>query len=181
MGSGRGRKAEDKAEARSEQAYQQYTPSPLEEKRNARTMKFLDDFEGGKDVKDIDAVRPYYDLFQNAKNSQKNQMIGRGVVALGRNGNADSQVSDLDKYVQAQREQDAAGMLYGATNQAYGDALGESQYLIGVDQQRKAGRAGLAANMYQTVLHRPERKPLWERLLGMGVGAGATIASAGMA
>lgn len=181
MGSGRGKRSEQQAEKRSVTAFNEYTESPLEKMRNERTMKFLQDFEGGKDVKDIEALSPFLNLYNNAKNSQANQMVGRGVVALGRNPNADSQVSDLDKYVQAQREQDAAGMLYNAANDAYQGAVNESNNLISFDQSRKAGRAGLANQMYHTVVNRPRQTPLWQRLLQMGVGAGTQIASAGMA
>ncbi len=179
MGSSRGKQKENKAEARVDQAYAEYKPSPLEEMRTKRTMKFLQDFEGGKDVKDIEALSPYLNLFNNAKNSQSNQMVGRGAVALANPGAA-NQVSDLDKYVQAQREQDASGMLYNAANEGYQDAVSESGALMNMDQQRKAGRLGFANQQYHTVMNRPQRIPLWERLLKIGASAGTSIASGGM-
>lgn len=178
MGSGRGTNKKDERQAltRVNTQFDEYKADPLEEARKQRTMKFLSEFDSGKDVKDMEAVSPYYNLYKNAKNSQANQMVGRGVVALGRNPNADSQVSDLEKYVQAQREQDAAGMLYDATNQAYNDANQESNFLIGVDQNRKSNKLGAATGIYSTILNRPRQKPLWEKLLGYGMQAAQTAA-----
>jgi hypothetical protein len=178
MGSGRGKKNEKAALQTAQTAYNEYKPSPLEEKRTARTMKFLDQYEGGTDVKDMEALSPFLDLFNNAKNSQMNQRIGSGVVALGRSGNSDSQITDADKYIQAQREQDAAGMLYNATNDAYRGATDESYNLINVDQSRKANRVGLANNMYQIQMQRQKNKPLWERILGYTIQAGQAAAGA---
>jgi hypothetical protein len=181
MGSGRGKKNEQAALQTAQTAYKEYTPDPLEEMRKKRTMKFLGDFDSGKDVKDMEALSPFLNLYNNAKNSQSNQQIGRGVVALGRSGNTDAQVSDLDKYVQAQREQDASGMLYDAANEGYQNAVNESQNLINIDQTRKANRAGIANQMYGIQLNRPKQKPLWERLLGIGASAGSTIAGGWLA
>lgn len=178
IGSNRGKKNEAQALQTAQTAYQEYKPSPLEERRTARTMKFLDDFEGGKDVKDIEALSPFLNLYNNSKNSQSNQMIGKGVVALGQNPNADSQVSDLQKYVNAQREQDASGMLYNAANEGYQNAVNEGQNLINVDQTRKANRAGIANQMYQIQVGRPKQKPLWERILGYTIQAGQAAAGA---
>ncbi len=180
MGSSRGRNLEDTAQKKADVAFNEYQASPLETQRVERTSKFLKQFDSGTDVKDMEAVSPYLQLWKNAKNRQTNQMVGRGAVALGQNPNVEAQLTDQDKYLQAQREQEASGMLYDSTNQAYSDAVNESQNLIGYDQSRKAGRAGLAENRYQTVINRPTRIPLWERLLGMGVAAGTTIATGGM-
>jgi hypothetical protein len=174
MGSSRGNQAQELAQAKTTADTQlnNFTENPLEKLRKDRTMKFLTQFDGGADVKDMEALSPYYNLYNNAKQSQTNQQVGRGAVALG--GAPTSQLSDLDKYTQAQREENAQGMLYNAANEGYQGAVNESQSLINTEQSRASNKAGLAANMYQAQLARPRQAPLWERLLGMGIqGAGA--------
>lgn len=177
MGSGRGKKDEQAAKATADAALSNYKENPLEAQRTQRTMKFLSEFDSGKDVKDMEALSPYYNLYNSAKNQQTNQQIGRGAVALG--GASTSQLSDNDKYIQAQREQDASGMLYNAANQGYGDAVNESQFLINTEQGRSANKVGLANQMYHTQVNRPKRPALWERLLGMAVQGAGTFASMG--
>lgn len=180
MGSSRGKNQEKVAETRFNTAYDDYKADPLEKYRSERTMNFMKEFDSGKDVKDMEAVSPYYNLFQNAKNAQMNGQIGKGVVALGQNPNSDRQVSDQDKYLQSQREQNASGMLYDATNNAYNGAMNESQFLINTAQNRAGNRLNTAGNMYSNILNRPKQPSLFERIMGIATGAGRTAASLGV-
>jgi len=181
MGSGRGRTQEEQqARQRADESFNNYKASPLEEMQNQRTMSFLKDWDSGKDVSQIAQLSPYLNLYNNAKSSQENQMVGRGAVALGQNPNTDRQLTDLDTYTQAKREQDAAGMLYNSANVAYGDAMGQSQYLINTDQNRLGNKANMAGQWYQAVMNRPKQPSFWERMLGMGVGAGAQLGAAAL-
>lgn len=169
---GKQKKEEEQARQSYQQEIQAYKPSPLEEAETARIMKFRKQWDGGTDVKDIEGLAPYLDLFNASKQGQESARVGTGMFALGgqnTSGNV-SQASDLEKLIQSQKEQAGQGMLYNAANQANMEATGQGNFLINTDQQRKAGRSGLAGQFYQTTLQRPRDTPWWKTALGLAMG-----------
>lgn len=168
MGSSRGKQQTTQAKTQADTAYREYTPSPLEIEQNNRILKFNRQRDNGTDIKDIDAVSPYYNLFEGAKRNQENSMVGTGALALAGDTNRSKDAGRLQQQMQSEKEQNAAGMLYNAYNQTDANLNNQGNFLIGVDQQRKSGRAGMAQQMYQTELHKPKNTPWWQTALGVG-------------
>lgn len=178
---GKQKKEEQQAHNQANQTIQEYKASPLEEAETARIMKFRKQWDGGTDVKDIEGLAPYLDLFNSSKQGQENARVGTGMFALGGQNSAGdvSKASDLEKMIQSQKEQAGQGMLYNAANNANAEATGQGNFLINTDQQRKAGRAGLAGNFYNSILNRPQKTPWWQTALGLATGAASAAGGLG--
>lgn len=153
---------------------------PLETAQRARVQGFLDDMKAGKDVRDMEYVRPYFNLYNSAINRQTDE---KGVGTLGFNalsgGGGGKMAGLIGEQLKARRDQDASGQLYNSFNAAQADATNNQlPFLIGTEQSRMANKANMATGLYSTYLNRPQRQSIWERILLAGIQGGSQIAAA---
>jgi hypothetical protein len=91
------RKAEKQREAdlqkQSDAAVAAWKPSPLEEAQQKRVTGFLSDWDSGKDVSEIDYLRPYYNLYNNAADDTPD-MAGEGLLGNNMLSGANGQVAE---------------------------------------------------------------------------------------
>lgn len=181
MGSSRGktnRAREDAAYNATQASIQQWQPSELEKKQNERVLGFINDVDSGKDVKDIKYVSPYFNLYNNAKNTQNQERLGSGALQLGSQSNP-NYVARMREVNSERRQQEAAGQLSNAFNAAYSDATNQQiPFLTGLSEQRHAGKTQANSGLYQTLLHRPKQTPFWQQLVLAGISGGAQVAGA---
>lgn len=143
-------------------------------------IKFQDDWDSGKDIGEIDYVKPYVNLYNSAVNRQAGEE--QGVGALGTNeltGGGGKMGSLIGQQLASRRQQDASGQLYNAANEAYENAQGEGDSLIATANNRLSGKAGLAEQRYTSYLNRPKKPSIWEQLLTGGMSAVGSYAGAG--
>jgi hypothetical protein len=180
------RKAEKQREAdlqkQSDAAVAAWKPSPLEEAQQKRVTGFLSDWDSGKDVSEIDYLRPYYNLYNNAADDTPD-MAGEGLLGNNMLSGANGQVAGLiGKQLQSRRQQDASGQLYNAATAAHADATGSQiPFLVGTEQNRFAGKAGLADQRYMAYLNRPKKTPFWQSLLLGGMQTAGQMGAAALA
>lgn len=178
MATGRGKKEETNLQNQAQTAYNEYKPSALETKQNDRVTNFLSDMDSGKDVKDIDYLRPYYNLYNNAASDDFSGLSGVGLLGNNALSGSNGQIAGvIGKQLASRRQQEASGDLYNAVNDAQTAATNEGNYLINTEQNRMAGKAGLANERYTAYLNRPRKPSIWEQLLQGGMQAGAAYLS----
>lgn len=166
MGTGRGKKRERELERKADVATQQVQPSELEKLQEKNVLDFIKQWQSGKDVKDIDALSPHLNLFNNAKESENVEKLGGGGFNLA--GKEGAKVAGLVREQNALRkEQEAAGNLYNAANTAYGYATGSiAPRLMAAHENRVFGKAQLANNRYNAYLNRPQKPNPWLMAFG---------------
>jgi hypothetical protein len=176
MGSGRGKKQEINLQNQDQAAIDKAaTPNPLQQQEQDRLMKFNNDWDSGKDVSQIDYLRPYYNLYNNAQRDSTDQA---GVGLLGNNALAGSNgklAGLIGQQVQARQQDQAAGNLYNAANSAHADAMGEANTVSAQDTAQRMGVANLANQRYTSYLYRPKQTPFWQQLVMGGLGAAAAF------
>lgn len=182
MGTGRGKEKQQESQllTNAQSAQAAYQESPLEAQQRARVQGFLSDLDAGKDVRDINYVKPYLNLYNNAINRQTDE---KGVGTLGFNalsGEGGGKMAGLiGAQLKARRDQDASGQLYNSVNAAQADATNNQlPFLIGTEQSRMANKAHMATGLYSTYLNRPQRQSIWEKMLLAGIQGGSQIAAA---
>lgn len=177
MGTGRGKREEKNLQNQAQAQMDAWQPTAIENKDTADILQFKNDWSSGKDIKDIDYLKPYYNLFNSAKNRETDE---RGIGAMGFNdltGGSGQLAGLIGRQLQARNEQNASGQLYNAANQAHDAATNQGNFLTGVADNRAAGKAGLANQRYTAYLNRPHRPSFWEKLLAGGQQAAASFAS----
>ena len=154
--------------------------NPLQAQRQAAIQGFWGDMASGKDVKDIGYLSPYYNLYNDSQANAQNQNYGEGL--LGKDnvlaGGSGQIAGVVGKQLAARNQQQAAGDLYNATQNAYGSSVAEGQGIADADTQQRLAIANLAENRYSSYLNRPRTPSFWERMLTGGV-TGASAAAAG--
>ncbi|MCA1623182.1 MAG: hypothetical protein LC768_07120 [Acidobacteria bacterium] len=179
MGTKRGKNQQRETEVRNDAttAINNWQPSPIETTQNKRITTFLGDMDAGKDVKDIEYIRPYFNLFQGGVNNRNAERVGGGGLNLS--GAGGGQMAEVMRQQnQLKKEEAAAGQLYNATNQAYQYASGAlAPSLMQMNENRLAGKAQMANQNYQSFLNRPKQPSPWLQLLTAGIGAAGTAAS----
>lgn len=179
MGTGRGRKREQELERKADNAIAQIKPSPLEDLKNRRTIDFLKDWESGKDVRDIDYLKPYLNLYDEAVGQSQNY-AGEGLLGNNALSGSNGQVAGLiGQQLADRRKQGAAGQLYNTANMAYMGANSDADNLINVENNRQMGRAGLINDQYTAYLGRQKKPSIWEQLLQGGMNVAASYAGRG--
>jgi hypothetical protein len=174
MATGRGKKREQQLEQKADAQIAAWQPSPLEQQQTARTQKFLTDWDSGKDVGEIDALRPYMNLYNSSVNREQDE---RGIGAMGFNdmtGGNGNMAAMVGEQLKARRQQQASGQLYNAANAAHADATGnQAQFLMGLSENRAAGKAGLVNNQLSAYYGRQKKPSIWETILGGAAQVGA--------
>lgn len=179
MGSSRGKNTtETNLQNQSQQAYDAIQPTAFETEEEARIKKFRDDWDSGKDIGEMDYVKPYFNLYNSAVNRNSDE---QGVGAMGYNGltgDNGKMAALVGEQLKSRRQEDASGQLYNAANQAYEGATNEGITLSGMDENRMATKAGVANQRYSTYLNRPRVPSIWEKLLLGGVQAAGQVGAA---
>jgi hypothetical protein len=168
------------------QAFQQaQQPRPLETRLEADSMGFLDDVEGKNGVFDITRTRgmsPYLDLYNRASAEQQGERMGIGALRLGAEGSNPNLTSLLTQQAADRRRQEAGGALERAFALRNAEARGSVLPLIGLQQSRTMGLAGMAGNQSAGSTSawanfRPAPS-FWQQALLAGIGAGGQAAGA---
>ncbi len=177
MGTGRGKRQEETYRKDADAQIAAWQPTPIETKKNERVTKFLGDWDSGKDVSEMDYVKPYFNLYNSAVNRQQNEEQGVGALGTNQLTGGDGRMGGLiGKQIAARNQQDASGQLYNAANQAYEGATNEGEFLINTSEGRAGNKAGLMQQRYTSYLNRPKKPSIWETLLQGGLQAGAAYA-----
>lgn len=181
MGTSRGKKEQqvNTAQAQVETAIQAVKPTELETKVQASSTKFLDDISAGKDVKDIEGMSPYYDLYNGAVNAgEAEKYSGGGALSFAENGGNSNLATLLRGQQQARNEQAGAGQLYNALNARRGQVEGNIVPLLMNSQANRDNTVlGARTGIYQSVLAQPEKTPFWQSALLAGIGGASSIAT----
>lgn len=179
MGTGRGRKEEQRLKTEADQATAAWQPSELENIQNQRTVDFLKQWGKGDDVKDISYLNPYMDLFRNAKNGEAAEKLGAGALVMS---NPNSGMAErMRQQNEMRQEENAAGQLYDSANSAYLNATGViAPQLMQMNENRVAGKARLANDRYVAFFNRPKQAPWWQQMLNSAAQGASSAATAGM-
>lgn len=185
MGTGRGKKQEDKMLKTAEADRAAIKETDLERMYRERTENFLRQSQGSGGVESIDMLKPYLQLFNRASADQQNQRTSTGVLQLGAQNANPNQAAAYNSYLNYKRQQDAAGGLENAYNMANAEASGQAFDLAQMANSRNLGKAGLSQQAYATYLNRPKSPPLWQQIAQTAIGglsaAGTAGGSAGIA
>jgi hypothetical protein len=170
MGSGRGHQQEQNLQNQSQAAINTAAQvNPLQQQQQDRLMKFNNDWDSGKDVSQIDYLKPYFNLYNNASKDTTDQagvgLLGNNALA-GSNGRLATLIGEQQK---SRRQEDASGQLYNAANQARADATGEGNVISAADTNQRMGVADLSERRYTNYLNRPRQTPFWQTLLQGGM------------
>lgn len=126
-------------------------PSPLQKRLEEGNLEYLD-WESGKgafegkpiDVMSAPGLGPQRSLYERAKAGQEGERMGIGALRLGLNASDPGLATNLAEQSKLRREQEAAGALEEAIAMKSAEARGSSLPLIGLDQSRRMGLAGMA-------------------------------------
>jgi hypothetical protein len=132
-------------------AYEQANkPDPLEERRRADALAFLDTVEGKDrpfDVRDTPGLSPYLNLYERAKEGEAaDANTDTGLFQLGATGGSPSLIARMREQNRMRREERAAGDLASAFAGRYAEVTGNTvPFLMRYKQGRDLDLAGLTA------------------------------------
>lgn len=127
--------------------------SPLQKRLEQGNLDWLD-WEQGKgtfegkplDVMNAPGLGPSLSIFNRAKAGQQGERQGIGALRMGLNASDPGLTANLAEQSKLRREEDASGALENAVASKDAEVQGSSLPLIGLDQSRAMGLAGLAGN-----------------------------------
>jgi hypothetical protein len=177
MSSSRGRQQETNLQNQAQAATNAAAVvNPLQQQQQDRILNFNNQWDSGTDVKDINYLKPYYNLYEGAARDTDPE-AGGGLLANNLLSGANGRLATLIGEQQASRRKEAAsGQLYDAANQAQQAATSEGNVVAGADTAQRMGVANLANQRYTAYLDRPQRPSIWEQILGGAMNAGAAYA-----
>lgn len=165
-------------------------PDPLAERVRSSRMSWLDAVEGKNgpvDVTKMEAMAPYLDLWNRSRARRDGERMGTGALRLGAANQNPEIGARIDEANQLTREQDAAGELQNAFNMKDAEMRQSVMPLLGLQQSRDMGMAGLgvqsgqnAQSAYAQWLNRPRQRSPWLDLAFGGLNAAASFAGAGI-
>lgn len=166
-------------------------PDPLEERRRASSLAFLDAVEGKEgpfDVTKTPGMEPYLDLYNRAKEGEAvDANTDTGVLQLGTTGGSPNLIARMREQSKMRREERAAGDLSNAFAGKYAEVTGNTiPFLMRHKQGRDLNLTGLTAGQSsQSTGAWANFKPadsIWSRLFqqfARGAGEGASMAASG--
>lgn len=164
------------------------TPDPLAERLRAQRMSWLDATEGRNgpvDVTKLEGMAPYLDLYNRGRAKREGERQGIGVLQMGVNASNPDLAARIAEQRGAEREQEAAGAFSNAYNMKDAEMRGSIMPLLGLQQNRDLGLAGLsssnynnATDQYLRLLTRPRQPSMWGSILGGALNAGGMIGAA---
>ena len=150
MGSGRGREQQYTNTANADAAAIQ--PSAAETAANARLNLFNSQVASGRDIKDISAINPYYQIYQGAVGQQNADRQGTGgTFNLARGGNS-KQAENYLTQANLRKQQDAAGQLSEAYSATNADLNNQGFQYAQLANNRNLGKASLSQNALRSYL-----------------------------
>lgn len=169
-----------------EREQQAAAPKPVETEMEKEQLGWLAQTKAPDfDVTKLNALTPQLSLYNHAKAGQEGQRMGLGALRMGMGEGDGSGLSTLlASQQQAHREQDAAGQLENAFAAKDAEMRGSVMPLLGLQQNRTMGLAGLGNNASQNSTNqwasfRP-RPSIWSQLLMQGVSNAQQGAQAAM-
>lgn len=166
------------------------TPDPLAERLRTQRMLWLDATEGKNgpvDVTKLEGMAPYLDLYNRGRAKREGERQGIGLLRMGVNASNPDLAARLAEQRGAEREQEAAGAFSNAYNMKDAEMRESIMPLLGLQQNRDMGLAGLsssnynnATDQYVRMLNRPRQPSIWGSILGGALGAAGSIGSAGI-
>jgi hypothetical protein len=162
-------------------------PKPVETALETEQTNWLADTSGKNGPIDIATMRgmgPSVNLYQGAAQRQQGERMGRGLIQMGAQNTNPGLGALLRQQSDDQRQQEAAGGLEAAYRMKDAEMRGSIMPLLGLQQQRTMGLAGLTSNQSQNSTNqwtnfRPAPS-IWSNLLMAGI-QGAAGVGAGMA
>lgn len=166
-------------------------PTELETQQEKDSLDWINTTEGKNgplDVTNLKQLKPYLSLYDNASQRQQGERMGTGLLQMGAQGSNPNLTALLKEQSQNQRQQNAAGGLENAFRLTDAQQRGNIMPLLGLQQNRTMGLAGMTSNQSQNSTNaytnfRPAPS-FWSNLLMAGVGAagqvGAAYATGGM-
>ncbi len=169
MATSRGKKQENFLQNQQQSTFDAIKPTPVEDKLSANTLNFLNDADGGKDIRDIAGMKPFLNLYDSATGQQADERQSNGILNLA---NPNPQAANaLKSYYSYKRQQDAAGQVENAYNQSYANYTGQiAPMLINSANGRQMGKAQLAQQQYQAYLARPQQPSWFDRISKLAMG-----------
>jgi len=123
----------------------------MEKTNRERAEKWFAQTSGSGDIRSFDALKPNLQLYDAAINDQQNDRKSSGILeALGTGSNAGA--ANYKTYMNAKRQQDAAGQLENAYNATNADMTGQSYQLAQIANSRNLGKAGASSQAYNTYM-----------------------------
>jgi hypothetical protein len=157
------------------------TPSPVETYMNDRTLKTLQSIDSAHDVSDIYGISPYLDMFNRAKTGEANQH-NVGTASMGDAYANPNLLAQQRQDRQAEREENASGMLENAVAGIKADATGSAMPLIQSNLQRNSMLLNSSDNRFGAARQANNQPGWFQNMLGQwvhGAGQGAGAAMAG--
>lgn len=160
-------------------------PSPLETAYDKERMGWLDQTsgkEGPIDVTKLRGMGPSLGLYNSASQRQQGERMGIGALRLGAEGANPGLSQLLRQQSDDQRQQEASGGLENAYRMKDAEMRGSIMPLLGLQQNRTMGLAGMASgNSNQASERYTNFKPapsFWQQMLMGGIGAAGQLGSA---
>lgn len=157
-------------------------PTPLETAYDKERMGWLDATSGQNgpiDVTKLPGMGPSYGLYNAAANRQQGERMGIGALRLGAQGANPNLSRLLQEQSANERQQTAAGQFENAYRFKDAEMRGSILPLLGLQQSRSMGLAGMATGASQNSTNawanfRPAPS-FWQQLLLSGIGAGGQV------
>ena len=139
---------------------------------------------GPLDVRNLSALKPHLNLFDQASQRQEGERMGTGLFRMGAQNTNPLMGQALRSQQDAERQQAASGGLENAFRMTDANMRGSMMPLMGLQQNRTLGLAGMGSNTSaQSTQASTNFRPgdsFWGSLIKQGIG-GATQIGAGMA
>ena len=160
-------------------------PKPLETALDTQSLDWLNATSGKNgplDITSLSAMKPNLALYDAASKRQTGERMGLGALQLGAQGSNPMLSQLLRSQQDDQRQQDAAGGLENAYRLTDAQMRGSIMPLLGLQQNRTMGLAGMASNASgQSTSQWANFKPapsFWSQLLMQGIGAAGQVGAA---
>lgn len=160
-------------------------PTPLESAYDKERMDWMDQTSGKAgpiDITTLKGMGPSLGLYNSASKRQQGERMGTGALQLGAAGANPGLSQLLRQQSDDQRQQDAAGGLENAYAMKDAEMRGSIMPLLGLQQNRTMGLAGMASgNSNQASERYTNFKPapsFWQQMLMGGIGAAGQLGSA---
>jgi hypothetical protein len=162
-------------------------PKPLETAQETEALKWLrqtSGSEGPLDIKNLSAMKPHLGLYEAASQRQSSDRMGQGLLQMGASNSNPMLGQLLRSQSEDVRQQQAAGGLENAYRLTDAQMRGNIMPLLGLQQNRSMGLAGMASgnsqNSTQAWANFRPAPSFWQNLLMAGVSGGAQVGAAFM-
>lgn len=160
-------------------------PSALELSQQKETQDWMDATSGKNgplDITSLSAMKPNLALYDNASRRQSGERMGIGALQMGAQNTNPGLTQLLRSQQDDQRQQNASGQLENAYRMTDAQMRGNIMPLLGLQQNRTMGLAGMASNSSQNSTNQYAnfrvQPSFWQQMLMQGMGAAGQAAAA---